>query len=158
MQKSIDRFIRFLATERGLSDNYQLSVRQSLEAFAHWLGVKRITSPSEITVDHLTAYLRDRKKTDKVAASTQRVNLVALKIFFRRLAFQKQIPEDIAEQIDSARLEQYLPETLNEPTVKRILESIDIFKPLGRRDRAILELLYASGCLLYTSPSPRDRG
>lgn len=145
MRKSIDRFIRFLATERGLSDNYQLSVRQSLEAFADWLEAKAVRDPDEVTLDLLTSYLRDRRKEDKVTASTQRVNLVALKIFFRHLAAKKQVKEDFAAQIDSARLERYLPETLNEPTVQKILESIDTGKPLGRRDRAILELLYASG-------------
>jgi integrase/recombinase XerD len=52
---------------------------------------------------------------------------------------------DPAEPIDPPRLEKYLPDTLNEPSVVRLLESIDDAMPLARRDRAMLELLYASG-------------
>jgi integrase/recombinase XerD len=74
-----------------------------------------------------------------------RVELIAIKIFFRHLAGRGKISEDVAEQVDSPKLEKYLPETLNEPAVKQLLESVDDSRPLARRDRAILELLYASG-------------
>jgi integrase/recombinase XerD len=68
-----------------------------------------------------------------------------MKIFFRHLAGKGAISADPAEPIDPPKLEKYLPETLNEPAVARLLESIDDARPLARRDRAILELLYASG-------------
>ncbi|MEQ1839772.1 MAG: tyrosine recombinase [Verrucomicrobiales bacterium] len=146
MESEIDRFIRFLAVEKGLSLNYQLSVRRSLEAFAEWLKNEHgVESPEKVDLSHLTTYLSERRLGDRLAASSLRIQLIALKIFFRHLAARGKVSADVADQIDSPRLEKYLPETLNEPTVKKLLESIDDTLPLSRRDRAMLELMYASG-------------
>ena len=60
-EEAIDRFVLFLATERGLSDNYQLSTRQSLEAFAAWAGLKSVREAGEVTTDGMTAYLLERR-------------------------------------------------------------------------------------------------
>ncbi|MDF1860112.1 MAG: tyrosine recombinase XerD [Verrucomicrobiales bacterium] len=146
MEQEIDRFVRFLAVEKGLSDNYQLSVRRSLESFSNWLEKQHgIEEAKGVKIEHLTGYLAARKLDDRLAASSLRVELIAIKIFFRHLAGKGKLSQDVAEQIDSPKLEKYLPETLNEPTVRKLLESIDDSRPLSRRDRAILELLYASG-------------
>lgn len=146
MEREINRFVRFLAVEKGLSKNYQLSVRRALENFSEWATKSAgVSKPSEITLEQITAYLGHRKLDDQIAASSLRVNLIALKIFFRYLAAKGDIPKDLAEQVDSPKLAKYLPETLNEATVRQLLESVDDLKPLGKRDRAILELLYASG-------------
>ncbi len=146
MEQEIDRFIRYLAVEKGLSRNYQLSVRRSLESFASWLKEHHgIESADSVTLGSLTTYLAMRRLKDRISASSLRVQLIALKIFFRHLAASGKLKSDVADQIDSPRLEKYLPETLNEPTVKQLLESIDDGAPLARRDRAMLELLYASG-------------
>lgn len=145
MTAAIDQFILYLATERGLSENYQLSTRRSLETFADWMASERkITAPGDVTIQHLTEFLSDRKRSG-LAASSLRLEVIALKILYRFLSGRGVVSADVAKQLDSPRLERYLPETINEPTMKRWLESIDTGKPLGRRDRAILELLYASG-------------
>ncbi|MEO0414015.1 MAG: site-specific tyrosine recombinase/integron integrase [Verrucomicrobiota bacterium] len=146
MTLHIDRFLRYLATEKGLSDNYQVSVQQSLIAFAEWLEKRHdLNDPQKVTLDHFTDYLAYRKRDQGVAASTLRINLIALKIFFRHLAAKGKVSEDVAEQIDSPRLERYLPDTLSEPAVEKLLDSIDGKRRLDKRDRAIIELLYASG-------------
>ncbi|MDF1814400.1 MAG: tyrosine recombinase XerD [Verrucomicrobiales bacterium] len=146
MEQYIDRFIRFIAVEKGLSENYQLSVRQSLEQFTTWLEDQfTITDPGKVQLSHITDYLSFRRNDDGVAASTMRLNLIALKVFFRHLAAEGKIAEDVAEAIDSPRLERYLPDTLSEPVINDFLESIDTDRELGSRDKAILELLYSSG-------------
>jgi len=145
MDQAIDQFILYLATERGLSDNYQTAVRRALESFANWY--EKHTSNADIaTIDlqHLTEYLAHRKQQG-LATGSLRLEIVALKIFFRHLTSRALLSADPAEKLDSPRLEQYLPETLNEPEVEKLIESIDVAKPLGRRDRAIVELLYSSG-------------
>ncbi len=145
MTQEIDRFIRYLATERGLSDNYQYSVRRSLETLMEWLNSsRRISEWNAVLLEHLTDYLAERKRSG-LATSSLRIELIAVKIFFRRLAAKGLVKKDIADQIDSPRVERYLPETLNEPNVKKLIDSIDTGMPLGKRDVAILELLYASG-------------
>lgn len=149
MLAAIDTFLLHLATERGLSTHYQLLVRRVLEALADWLRQRHaIESPAAVTTSHLSEWLAQRKK-DGLAASSARVELIAVKVFFRRLAARGELPMgDPAEGIHPPRQEQPLPETLNETEVRRLLESVDGVAPLDRRDRAILELFYASGLRL----------
>lgn len=145
MQTEIDSFIRFLATERGLSENYQLSTRRSLAEFAKWCSsVKKVTDVSAVTQPVISDYLWGRK-SDGLSAASIKLIVVALKIFFRFLAGKGAITRDPTETLTLPRIERYLPETLNELQVERLIESIDTKQPLGLRDRAIVELLYASG-------------
>jgi integrase/recombinase XerD len=145
MEQEIDSFIRFLATERGLSENYQLSTRRSLTEFAAWSSSTReITVPGEVTQPLISEYLSTRKKGGLSAASIKLI-VVALKIFFRFLSTKGAIQRDPTATLTLPRIERYLPETLNELQVEQLIESIDTKHPLGLRDRAIVELLYASG-------------
>jgi len=145
MNEAIDSFILYLATERGLSENYQLSTRRSLETFARWLAeAKKVAEPGGVMREHITEYLSACKKGGLAPASVKLV-VVAIKIFFRFLHLRKRVPRDVAELLPLPRVERYLPETLNEMEVERLLESISTDQPLGLRDRAIVELLYASG-------------
>ena len=145
MEAEIDGFIMYLATERGLSDNYQISTRHSLEEFADWLSkAHQITAPGVVTLQLITDFLGTRKRKGLAAASIK-LEVVAIKIFFRFLLMRKKITEDVADVLSLPRIERYLPETLNEIQVEKLLESIDTTAPRGLRDRAILELLYASG-------------
>ncbi|MEM8954040.1 MAG: site-specific tyrosine recombinase/integron integrase [Verrucomicrobiota bacterium] len=145
MDLEIDEFILYLATERGLSENYQLSTRSSLERVMGWLEETRERRIwGKVQLEDLTAYLMWRKERGLSAASL-RLEIIALKIFFRWLQGRGKVPIDVAEGVMSPRLEKYLPDTLNEEEVERLLASIDGGKLLDLRDRAILELLYASG-------------
>ncbi|MEM7147335.1 MAG: site-specific tyrosine recombinase XerD [Verrucomicrobiota bacterium] len=145
MDLEIDEFILYLATERGLSENYQLSTRGSLERVMGWLeGKRKRRSWEEVELEDLTGYLTQRKE-DGLSASSMRLEIIAMKIFFRWLQGRGKVSEDVAEGVMSPRIEKYLPETLNEAEVEKLLESIDGSRPLDLRDRAILELLYASG-------------
>jgi integrase/recombinase XerD len=141
--EAIDQFILFLATERGLSENYQLSTRRSLEEFAEWVSKKR-NGPREIEIEELTSYLAHRKSGGLAPASLKLI-VVALKIFFRFLNTRKITSGDPAELLVLPRLTRYLPETLNELEVSRLL-AVDLkTRAFPLRDRAMLELLYASG-------------
>jgi len=145
VEQEIDHFIRFLATERGLSDNYQLSTRRSLTEFAAWVSsARQVTSPQEVTQPLISDYLSTLKRSGLAAASIKLV-VVALKIFFRFLAAKDAVARDPTETLTLPRIERYLPETLNELQVEQLIESIDMARPLGLRDRAMVELLYASG-------------
>ncbi len=146
MEKQSDAFIRYLATERGLSEAYQLSVRQTLDALAGWLN-KRGTPLTDVGTEELAAFLSQRKKHGLIAASL-RITTVHLKIFFRWLAVKGRLEMDPAEPLLAPRPDQTLPETLHATEVTRLLDSIDPSARLGRRDRAILELFYAAGLRL----------
>jgi integrase/recombinase XerD len=141
----IDEFILFLATERGLSENYQVSTRRSLEEFAVWHGrQEEAPAISKVTTDQLTAYLAERKRGGLAAASLKLI-VVALKIFFRFLKARQRITQDPAEVLVLPRLERYLPDTLNEAQIETLLQVDLQGRPFPKRDRAMLELLYSSG-------------
>ncbi len=167
MRADIEDFILYLATERGLSDNYQLSTRFSLEGFAGWLEKRRLTEKigeaaleqlvkegtpppqmvveaREVTLLLISGYLAHSKRRGLSAASIKLV-VVAIKIFFRWLQVRGRIPRDVSEPIPLPRTERFLPETMNELQVDRLLDGVDLDAPRGLRDRAMLELLYASG-------------
>jgi len=137
--------MRYLAVERGLSENYQLSTRRSLAEFAVWSRRRySLNSAREITIDHITEYLAERKRAG-LAASSIKLIVVALKIFFRFLLGKGAVRRDPTETLSLPRIERYLPETLNEIQAEQLLEAIDTTAPFGLRDRAMIELLYASG-------------
>ena len=157
VEDAIESFIRYLAVERGLSDNYQLSTQRSLNDFCAWAANKgrRVRDEGErkepsnrewrtITLPMITEYLADKKKSG-LSASSIKLIVVALKIFFRFLAGKGEIKSDPTEALSLPRIQRYLPETLNELQVEQLLNSIDTKAPHGMRDRAMIELLYASG-------------
>ena len=144
MEEAIESFIRFLAVERGLSSNYQLSTQRSLSEFAGWCAAKKVVKPGDVTLPLLSDYLSERKRGGLSAASIKLI-VVALKIFFRFLTSRGMVRRDPADVLALPRIERYLPETLNELQVEKLIESINTKAELGLRDRAMIELLYASG-------------
>jgi integrase/recombinase XerD len=143
--EAIDCFILYLATERGLSENYQLLTRRSLEKFADWAGTfKQLSGPREVDMEALSEYLATEKARG-LAPGSMKLVVVALKIFFRFLKMRLMIDRDPTELLTLPRLTRFLPETLNQVQVSHLLE-IDLQgRPFPLRDRAILELFYASG-------------
>ena len=145
MNAEIDQFILYLATEKGLSDNYQLSTRASLELFAKWAAdQKRASAWSEVTPEAIGDFLGWRKKGG-AAAATIKLHAVALRILFRFLVQRKMLERDPTEFLGVPKIERYLPETLSEPEIAKLLAAAGGKTPLEIRDRAIVELLYASG-------------
>jgi integrase/recombinase XerD len=147
MEYSIEQFIRYLAIERGLSDNYQLSVRRSLEGFAGWLRQEPgVLEPAGITPELIGSYLAACKRRGLAAGSIKLV-IVAIKTFLRYLHASGKVGVDAGETLTLPRLERYLPETLNEVQVEQLLDALprQADDPLALRNRAMLELLYASG-------------
>ncbi|MDB6138537.1 MAG: Tyrosine recombinase XerC [Verrucomicrobiaceae bacterium] len=148
MLDAIEGFILHLATERGLSDNYQLTVRRTLERFTAWASASRgLTDMAKVTTMDLTDYLVTRKRAG-LASSSIRLELVVLKILFRWLNARRKREGDPAESILPPRMDQHLPDTLNETEVEQLIESVRGSEPLDLRDRAILELFYAAGLRL----------
>lgn len=146
MEGNIDGFIRFLATERGLSEAYQHSVSQSLRSLADWTR-QRGYALREIGTSELAAFLSEKKSTG-LGASSIRLTTVHLKIFFRWLLTMEKIEMDPAEPLVAPKSDRKLPETLSKAEIEKWLGSISIHERLGLRDRAILELFYSSGLRL----------
>lgn len=147
MEPQIDSFLLYLATERGLSSAYQLSVRQTLDKFPPWAETKCLSQWRDVGTDELAAFLKHLRKSG-LDASSLRIAQVHLKVFFRFLVKRNLLEIDPAEPLLAPKAAAKLPETLNAETVAKLLTAINTEKPLGKRDLAILELFYASGLRL----------
>jgi integrase/recombinase XerD len=153
--EAIDGFILFLATERGLSENYQLLTKRSLEKFADWAAKQKgLSSPCEVELGLLSEYLATEKERG-LAAGSMKIVVVALKIFFRFLKMRLLNDRDPAELLPLPRLTQFLPETLNQQQVNHLLEINLQGRPFPLRDCAILELFYASGLRISEAAGAR---
>ena len=138
MSDEIEQFLIYLATERGLSANYQAIVQRSLETFAGWASARGLALKI-IEPGHITDFLAFRKRSG-LQASSVRLDAVAVRIFFRFLVSRQGWPVNPAESLSLPRPEKHLPETLNPCDVRRLIESVGPGDPQGARDRAMLEL------------------
>jgi len=137
-----DQFIYHLRVERGLSDNTIVSYSRDLMKFLRFLENRKL-SPLQVTQDHLMDYM-SRLETVLSVRSIAR-NLSALKMFFRFLVSEGKIESSPARLLGAPKLPLRLPGVLTRPEVEQLLSQPDISNPLGQRDRAMLELLYATG-------------
>lgn len=141
----VERFLLYLAAERGLSVNYRLSVQRTLERFSDWCAQHEY-SPQAIDEPLLAGYHRWLRSECGLAASSCRVAMVHLRQFFRFLARENELPTNPAALLECGRAGRSLPETLHADEVNTLLQSIDPADlPFGARDRAMLEMLYGSG-------------
>ncbi|MGM0593268.1 MAG: site-specific tyrosine recombinase XerD [Pseudomonadota bacterium] len=139
----IERFADALWLERGLSDNTLSAYRSDLQRLAQWLLSQQLTLPGADRAD-LLRYLQQRVEQGTSSRTSARL-LSSIRRFYRYLLRERLIAEDPSARIDAPRLGRALPKSLTESEVERLLCAPDISEPLGLRDRAMLEVLYASG-------------
>ena len=138
------RFLDRLWMERGLSKNTQSSYRSDLALFARWLrpqGLELVTAQE----GHIHDYFAQRSLQPRFGARSQARLLSVLRQFYRVLLMEGQRKNDPSARLESPKMPRRLPKTLSEVEVERLITAPDVNKPLGLRDRAMLELLYASG-------------
>jgi len=139
----IDEFCDALWLEDGLARNTLDSYRRDLKQFAGWLETQGLDL---LAADQaaIQGYLAHRFRS-KARASTAARLLSALKRFYRNAVRQNTIRSDPTLRIDTPKLPRPLPKTLTEGDVESLLSAPAVEQPLGLRDRAMLEVLYASG-------------
>ena len=140
----IDSFLDALWSERGLSKNTLAAYGRDLRAWAAWLETEITLNLLEADAIVLQKYLAVRGKEGAKTSSMARV-LSSLRRFYRYQVRQGVMTEDPTALIDAPRIGRSLPNTLSEAQVDALLEAPDTNEMLGLRDRAMLELLYASG-------------
>lgn len=139
----IDRFLDALWLEKGLSDNTREAYRSDLALFNGWLGERNVRL-LEVGRDAVLDHLAWRLDSGYKARSTARL-LSGLRGFYRFLLREGLIAVDPTLRVDLPQLGRPLPKTLSETDVESLLSAPDIGDPLGLRDRAMLEVLYATG-------------
>jgi len=140
----LDEFCDNLWLEDGLSRNSLGSYRSDLKLWGAWLEQHAGRALMEATHADLKQFMATLF-AQKIKASSASRKLSSLKRFYRYLLRQGKIAADPSLDIDTPKLPRGLPKSLSEADVEALLFAPDIAKPLGLRDRAMLEVLYASG-------------
>ena len=145
MQEFIDIFLNYLSVERGLSRNTIISYRHDLVSFLDYLKDKQgIDNLDKTDKNHITSFMMQLKGLGLNANSISR-KLAAIKTFYRFLVREKMIRTDPTSLLESPKLWRRIPSTLSLQEIERLLIQPNTHKMQGIRDRAILELLYATG-------------
>ena len=139
----IKKFLDSLWLERGLSDNTIKSYRQDLKAFSTWLDSRQKTLLG-VQNEDILQYLSARLERGLQGRSTARC-LSCLRGLYRYLLREQHRSEDPSLKVASPKLGRPLPQSLTESDVEKLLAAPDLSTLLGRRDRSMLELLYACG-------------
>jgi integrase/recombinase XerC len=152
MKEQLVAFLEHLALNENASAHtvraYESDLTQFLTFLARHLGRRRTeVTAADFAHAHIRAFLADLHTRGNSRSSAAR-KLAAIRTFGRHLRREGEIDGDPAGLVGTPRQDQHLPAHLGEQEMSRLLEMPDVTRPLGRRDRAILELFYASGLRL----------
>lgn len=139
----IKLFLTYLKLERGLSANTIQSYGRDLQKIALWAAEQSIT-PDTLQNHHIQDFLKLMYENG-ISAKSQARLLSALRSFFRYLLLDEIVKTDPTELIESPQTARHLPDVLSEDEINRIIAAIDLSKPGGERNRAMLEILYGCG-------------
>lgn len=144
MQKEIDAFISYLHNVKKTSNNTELSYKRDLKKFIVFLEGEGIKSLKEVTEDDLKKYM-DYMVTEDFKPATISRNVASIKALFHYLAYEKMVDRDISGVLKSPKIEKKAPEIMTMNEVNTLLEQPSGNTPKEIRDKAMLELLYATG-------------
>ena len=137
-----EAFVRYLRSECHLADNTVLAYDRDLRRFLEWLGTRRFAG---LTISDLAGYPAWLIAQQLAPASVSR-HVVSLKVFFRYLQLESVLTENQTELLGTQKLWQRVPTVLSPDEIDSLLAAPKPPQPWCRRDRAMLELLYATGC------------
>ena len=136
--------MHYLKVERGLSENTIASYGIDLKLFLEYLRENEIPSFKQVNKEVIVNYMQSEKNNNKANSSILR-SVSSLRKFFQYLAQEKIIEKDPMLLIDTPKKKQHLPQVLTKEEVEELLHSPNTGQVLGLRDRAMLELMYATG-------------
>ncbi|MGD9721701.1 MAG: site-specific tyrosine recombinase XerD [Pirellulales bacterium] len=138
----IESFVDYLRSECHLSANTVAAYHRDMRRFDTWLAGRRA---AQLSISELADYVGWLSQRKLAPASVAR-HIASLRVFFRYLQLEGALKENLAELLGSQKLWERVPHVLSPALVERLLESPHRGEALWRRDRALLELLYATGC------------
>ncbi len=140
----ITLFLEHLTVERGLSRNTLDAYRRDLKRYAAFLRERKRSGFGDATVDDVQKFLWAEKDRGLTATSIAR-ELVSVRVLHRFLEAEGAIPEDVTRLVDTPKILKGLPQSISRPDIDKLLAAPDIKTQAGARDRACIELLYATG-------------
>lgn len=144
MEGYVNEFIQYLAVERGLAQNTLESYGRDLRQFQAYLHNGQLDFIKDSSRSTILAYLNNLQTKGRAVSTISR-NLAAIKSFYQYLVRERYLEKDPAAHLESPKLEKKLPKILSISEVEELLKQPNTFLPTGLRDKAMLELLYATG-------------
>ena len=144
MEQWLDQLLHYLIVEKGLSKNTIEAYSHGLSRFLNHLREKGVQEIQEVGKFHIRGFLLALRKKNLSTKTIVR-NLVGIRTFFRFLVQEGILETNPAEELESPKVAKTLPEILTLREIEQILEQPNLQTPLGMRDRAMLEMLYATG-------------
>jgi len=144
-QSYINGYKNYLKLEKSLSDNSVMAYVRDIEKLRQFLEMSKIDKkPKEIELAQLQKFIYWISDTGLSATSQARI-ISGIKSFYKYLLIEDVISESPAELLESPKTGRKLPDTLNPDEINKLIEAIDLSKPSGTRNRAMLETLYSCG-------------
>lgn len=144
MESLIQEFIEYLGHEKGLATNTLESYGRDLRQYCGFLSEDTSQTPETASQATIVAYLMMLRKQGKATATIAR-RLAALKAFYQFMLKENYVTKDPTDELSSPKLERKLPKVLTVEEVEKLLNQPDASNPTGIRDKAMLEVLYATG-------------
>lgn len=144
MNEWIHRFIDYLSVERGLSANTLESYQRDLQAFSIYIQHVQPAQLAELRHSHISLYLAQLHRAGRANSTISR-NLASLRSFFHFLVKEGVLDQDPTSHVETPKIEKRLPRVLTMEEIERLLSVPEPHSPIGLRDQAMLELLYATG-------------
>jgi len=144
MDSAVQRFLDYLMVEKGLAGNSIAAYGRDLAQFVEFVKSKEVNSPGELNAGIAASYVESLSRNG-FARTTMARKISALRTFAKFLVRDGIVGEDFTSNLESSRPPSRLPATLTVQEVELLLSQPDCATPIGLRDRAMLETLYASG-------------
>lgn len=144
MDEHLQTFIHYLTVEKGLSNNTLVSYRRDLIQYIGFLKDNKFTRLEETTRQQIIAFLMGLRQQGKANATISR-NMASIRSFYQYLMKDQIISTDPSVHLETPKIERKLPKVLTVQEVDALLQAPQESTPLGQRDRAMLEVLYATG-------------
>lgn len=145
MEDELKDFMHFLIVEKALAKNTIVSYERDLKAYVKYIktveNVQSINGIGRIQIVHFLGHLKEQGKSSRTIAR----NIASIRAFHQFLLREKVAEQDPSVHIETPQLERTLPKVLNLQEVERLLEAPKLTTHYGLRDKAMLELLYATG-------------
>lgn len=144
MEKEITAFISYLHNVKKTSNNTELSYKRDLEKLQHFMNEKGIEQVEAMTAEDLNSYVQYLEDNHFANATVSR-NIASVKAFYHYLVQEGILMEDVSDKLKAPKIEKKMPEIMSPEEVVRLLEQPSGDSAKEIRDKAMLELLYATG-------------
>ena len=146
LERALDAYLRHVTVERGLSAHTISAYRRDLEGYREWLLAAGIADTSEVTAAVIDRFIAERASADPAPAATSLARLQSSVRGWHRFLVREGIDaDDPSGRLRPPKAPRRLPKALTIDQVERLLDAPPPDEPIGIRDRALLELLYATG-------------